>query len=244
MKAIKSLTIIFFSLLTLTLSACSDGDSSTQDSSADVIVTTESGAVVSFASDEITAGEVAELIYDLGGDEFTATIHWDDGTTSRVRGSGAARHGYDVAGTYSVAIQVDGFDGERIGDIEVIPDFNSDVVIVDDTKSRIVDDPKLGSAAIAVSNEVVFEFPGDNCTLNTVDLVEIINLQELGQGEFEVRIQGMQNGLSYIVVNQSTSQLLVGHTQPCDVETIIISGLSFFFEPNGQNGYKLTVSKL
>ena len=117
----KYKAIAFTFLCAIFLSACSDGDSSTEDSSVIVTITGESGVTATFDTNEATVDEVFEFFYDLGGDEFTATIHWGDNTTERVRGSGKARHRYKSSRTYSIAIQVDGQEGIRVGEVRVKP---------------------------------------------------------------------------------------------------------------------------
>ena len=106
--------------MAVTLAACSDSDSSTEDSSAELTVTGESGATATFSTKEATVDEVFEFFYDLGGDEFTGTIHWGDNTTTRVRGSGKARHIYRSDGERSIAIQIDGGDTLQLATIRIV----------------------------------------------------------------------------------------------------------------------------
>ncbi len=112
--------ILFIALFTITLVACSDSDSSTEDSSTEATVTTESGVTVSFDTNETTVDEIFEFFYDLGGDEFTGTIRWGDNTETRVRGSGNARHIYRGDGEVTISIQIDGGESERVGRVQVI----------------------------------------------------------------------------------------------------------------------------
>jgi len=111
--------VLFFPLL---LIACSDGDSSSENSSDASTMVTEDGAIVTIESTELTAGDAASVTYNLGSEEITGTIHWGDGHTTRIRGSGTVRHGYDIASSYLVGLQVDGGESSRIGVIVVAPE--------------------------------------------------------------------------------------------------------------------------
>lgn len=121
MDIVKPLyTLLLTFALSITIAACSDGDSSTDESaSAETTVTTESGVTVSFDTNEVTVDEIFELFYDLGSDELTGTIRWGDNTETRVRGSGNVRHIYRGDGEVSISIQVDGGESELVGIIYV-----------------------------------------------------------------------------------------------------------------------------
>lgn len=131
MKTLKPLLILY---IALTLSACGGGNSSSENSSDESTMVTEDGAIVTIQSTELIAGDAASVTYNLGSEEITGTIHWGDGHTTRIRGSGTVRHGYDIASSYLVGLQIDGGESSRIGVIivsepepEVSENLNSSV---------------------------------------------------------------------------------------------------------------------
>jgi len=127
----KYISLLLFTLL---LTACGDGNSSTEDSSTEVIVTADSGITASFNTNEASIDEVFEFFYDLGGNEFTGTIRWGDNTETRVRGSGNARHIYRGDGEVTISIQIDGSESIPVGTVTVSPVIQSEPVDTEDSE--------------------------------------------------------------------------------------------------------------
>ena len=98
------LKFVFMAFCIILVTACNGGDSSSDNSASSITIDDVS---LTFSSTEITAGDSVELTYDLGGENITATLSWDDGHIIELKGSGVIRHGYDFASTYVIKILID-----------------------------------------------------------------------------------------------------------------------------------------
>ena len=146
----RSATTLFFALTFIfTLAACGGGNSSSDNSEDATTAVTAEGAIVTIANTELTVGDAASVTYNLGIEEITGTIHWDDGHTSRVRGSGVVRHGYNIAGSYSIGLQLDGGESSRVGVIVVSP---AQVVEPESEEERTAQTPIINPTTVDCSS--------------------------------------------------------------------------------------------
>ncbi len=130
----------------LVLSGCGDrkdtsssgAGTDTELSRAENILTTESGGLVYVVYDEtVNVGDVVRFKYavrNAAEENQSGTLHWDDNSSSRVRGNGLLRHVYRAPGTYKIAIQTDGSEKVVVGAILVI---DNEAGFVDGDQCRI-----------------------------------------------------------------------------------------------------------
>lgn len=115
--------ICLFVFATLFLYACSDGDTSSEDTS---VTETIDGIQVTFSSSTVEVGEELVIAYTVIDPEtnlpVSATIRWGDVTDDRLSiNETSISHIYNSAGTFNIAIQPDGGETQVIGSVIVTP---------------------------------------------------------------------------------------------------------------------------
>lgn len=106
--------VLFVITTYLLITSCSDSDSSSENNNHGY-----EGIEISLESTTITAGDAVTVNYDLSAiatvnakarskEDGIATINWGDSRETRIGNSGQARHRYNVAGSYTISILLDG----------------------------------------------------------------------------------------------------------------------------------------